>query len=45
MKDPSQLRRIQLTGGSTYVVSLPKNWAKAAGIKPGDYVQLIPQPD
>ncbi|RLI17719.1 phosphate uptake regulator PhoU [Candidatus Bathyarchaeota archaeon] len=45
MKGPSQLRKVQLTGGSTYVVSLPKNWAKAAGIKPGDYVQLIPQPD
>lgn len=45
MKGPSQLRKVQLTGGSTYVVSLPKNWAKAAGIKPGDHVQLIPQPD
>jgi len=39
------LRRIQLTGGSTYIVSLPKSWAEAANLKPGDYVQLIPQPD
>ena len=45
MKAPLQLRKVQLTGGSTYAVSLPKNWAKAAGIKPGDHVQLIPQPD
>jgi len=45
MKGSPQLRKVQLTGGSTYVVSLPKNWAKAAGIKPGDHVQLIPQPD
>ena len=45
MKDSPELRKVQLTGGSTYVVSLPKNWARAAGIKPGDYVQLIPQSD
>ncbi len=45
MKGSSQLRKVQLTGGSTYVVSLPKNWARVAGIKPGDYVQLILQPD
>jgi len=45
MKDSSYLRRIQLTGGSTYIVSLPKNWVKAVGIKRGEYVQLIPQPD
>jgi len=45
MKNSPQLRKVQLTGGSTYVVSLPKNWAKAVGIEPGDYVQLIPQRD
>ena len=39
------LRRIQITGGSTYIVSLPKSWVKSMGLKPGDYVQLIPQPD
>ncbi len=39
------LRKIQLTGGSTYIVSLPKNWARRIGIKPGDHVQIIPQPD
>lgn len=38
-------RRIQLTGGFTYTVSLPKKWAREVGIKHGDYVSLIPQPD
>lgn len=40
-----QLRRIQLTGGSTYIVSLPKDWVKAIGLKVGDYVITKPQPD
>lgn len=39
------LRKVQLTGGSTYIVSLPKNWAELINLKPGDYVQLMPQPD
>ena len=39
------LRRVQLTGRSTYIVSLPKSWAELIKLKPGDYIQLIPQPD
>ena len=39
------MRKVQLTGGSTYIISLPKEWASDVGIKPGDYIQLIPQPD
>ena len=39
------MRKVQLTGGSTYIISLPKEWASDVGIKPGDYVQVIPQPD
>jgi len=39
------LRKVQLTGGSTYIISLPKEWASDVGIKPGDYIQVIPQPD
>ena len=38
-------RRVQLTGGFTYIVSLPKKWAEEVGIKQGDYVLLVPQPD
>ncbi|RLF22459.1 MAG: hypothetical protein DRN15_05485 [Thermoprotei archaeon] len=39
------LRRIQLTGGSTYIVSLPKEWIKSLGMNRGDYVVIQPQPD
>jgi len=45
MKNTISLRRIQVTGGSTYIVSLPKSWAESLGLKPGDYVQIVPQPD
>ncbi|MBS7621867.1 AbrB/MazE/SpoVT family DNA-binding domain-containing protein, partial [Candidatus Bathyarchaeota archaeon] len=40
-----ELRKIQVTGGSTYIVSLPKDWANSLGLKPGDYVQIVRQPD
>jgi len=40
-----ELRRVQLTGGATYVVSLPKDWARSVGLKPGHQVALIPQAD
>ena len=33
-------RKLQLTGGSTYVVSLPKHWVIDAGLKAGDTVFL-----
>lgn len=38
-------RRVQLTGGSTLVVSLPIDWARSVGIKPRDEVYVIPQSD
>ena len=38
-------RRVQITGGSTYIVSLPKKWAEEVSLKRGDYVLVIPQPD
>jgi len=38
-------RRLQLTGGFTYVVSLPKKWVRELGLKQGDYVLIVPQPD
>lgn len=34
-----EARKIQMTGGSTYTVSLPKNWVKEKA-KPGDNVYL-----
>lgn len=34
-------RRIQLTGGSTYIISLPKKWVIDNNLKKGDVVSLI----
>ncbi len=41
----SVLRKLQVVGGSTLTVSLPKEWAKATAMKGGDYVAVIPQQD
>lgn len=38
-------RKVQLTGGSTLTLSLPKDWATRAGLKPGDRLAMIPQQD
>ncbi len=38
-------RKIQITGRSTYVVSLPKWWIRKAGMGRGDEVELWPRPD
>jgi AbrB family looped-hinge helix DNA binding protein len=45
MRSNVELRRVQITGGSTYIVSLPKDWAENLGLKPGDYIQIVRQPD
>lgn len=42
---PGETRRVQLTGGSTLVVSLPSDWARGVGIKPKDEVYMVPQTD
>lgn len=34
------VRRVQYTGGSTFIVSLPKDWALKYGLKPGSSVLL-----
>jgi len=39
------LRRVQVTGGSTFIVSLPKGWVRNIGLRAGDYVITQPQPD
>src|SRR5438128_11101479 len=38
-------RKLQLTGGSTYVVSLPKHWLVDAGLKAGDTVFIETEPE
>jgi len=40
-----ETRKVQLTGKSTYVVSLPKKWVNSVQIKNGDSVVLVPLPD
>jgi len=38
--DKSEVRRLQITGGSTYIVSLPKKWVTQHGLKPRDEVRI-----
>ena len=38
-------RRIQKTGGSTYIVSLPKSWVTGRGLGAGDVLLFTPRPD
>lgn len=45
MKYEPETRRVQLTGGATLIVSLPKEWTRATDLKPGDEVLVMPQPD
>jgi len=33
-------RKIQKTGSSSYIVTLPKEWVDLVGLKPGDYVNI-----
>lgn len=40
-----ELRKVQLTGGATFAITLPKSWAQSVGLEPGDQVALAPQPD
>ncbi|HUR68309.1 MAG TPA: phosphate uptake regulator PhoU [Candidatus Thermoplasmatota archaeon] len=40
-----ELRKVQMTGGSSYTVTLPKEWVKAAKLEAGDVVGMLHQPD
>lgn len=35
------VRKLQLTGGSTYIISLPKSWIKEHSLKPGDEIEIV----
>ena len=43
--DNRQTRRLQLVGGSTYVISLPKRWVDDLQVKTGSYVSLSKNPN
>ncbi|AAL80265.1 transcriptional regulator [Pyrococcus furiosus DSM 3638] len=40
-----EFRKIQFTGRSSYIVSLPKAWIREHGLKQGDLVSLVFNPD
>ena len=40
-----ETRKVQVTGGSTYTVSLPKDWATANGVEAGSTVAFYPEDD
>ena len=40
MTDNVETRKIQFTGKSTYIISLPKNWVSELGLKQGDPVSV-----
>jgi len=40
-----ETRKVQITGKSTYIISLPKTWVNKVKIKNGDSVILIPRSD
>ena len=40
-----ELRKIQVTGGSTYIISLPKDWVDQMGLKRGSVVSISQKDD
>lgn len=40
-----EMRKVQITGGSTFIVSLPKQWAREVGLSANDTVGIMPQAD
>jgi len=40
-----ETRKVQVTGGSTYTVSLPKTWATEYGVSGGSVVEFYPEDD
>lgn len=43
--DSGEVRKIQFTGKSTYVLSLPKKWVSELNLKPGDPVTIVRESD
>ncbi len=40
-----ETRKVQVTGGSTYTVSLPKDWATENGVSAGSVIEFYPEED
>lgn len=43
MVNNEEMRKIQFTGKSSYIVSLPKEWVMDLGLKQGDQVTIVRQ--
>jgi len=41
MEDGGEIRKIQFTGKSSYIVSLPKQWIIELGLKQGDQIRMV----
>ena len=41
MEDREETRKIQFTGKSSYIVSLPKQWIMDLGLKQGDQIRMV----
>jgi phosphate transport system protein len=39
-----EIRKVQITGGATFMVTLPKDWAREAQLRSGSPVRIIRQP-
>ncbi|HPC48422.1 MAG TPA: phosphate uptake regulator PhoU, partial [Deltaproteobacteria bacterium] len=40
-----EIRKVQVTGGSSFVITLPKEWAEKQQVKKNDPLGLVTQPD
>ncbi|MFH2110598.1 MAG: phosphate uptake regulator PhoU [Candidatus Bathyarchaeota archaeon] len=43
--EPEELRKIQVTGGSTYIISLPKDWVEQMGLQKGSVIRIAQKDD
>ncbi|MGQ0796148.1 MAG: PhoU domain-containing protein [Nitrosopumilaceae archaeon] len=45
IQDENEVRKLQLVGGSTYVLSLPKKWVDSMHMHIGDQVSIVKNPN
>ena len=45
MSDAMEVRKLQLTGGSSIAITLPKKWVEGSGLKAGDAVGCVQRQD
>jgi len=43
--DKMEIRRVQMTGGSSYIITLPKEWIRSLKIQKNDQIGLLTQSD